>query len=126
MERVVTSSERSALVGSLDRCGCGTVSTDPPFSARGKNVARFFFHVRKGGELECDALGLELPDFASARQQAIRAARDLLADMATRGQDARGWTIEIADEDGVSLDWVPLPDMPMLQPMRPHAQNDNT
>ena len=95
------------------------------YSLTGAKMARFFFHVQKGGELECDALGIELPDIASARQQAIRAARDLLADMTIRGQDARGWTIEIADEDGAVLDWVPLPDMPMPQPMRPAAQNDN-
>jgi hypothetical protein len=87
-------------------------------------MTRFFFHVRKGDELECDALGVELPDIASARQQAIRAARDLLADMTTRGQDARGWSIEIADEDGQSLGWVPLPDIPMPRPLRPVARND--
>jgi hypothetical protein len=76
-------------------------------------MARFFFHIRKASELECDALGVELPDIASARQWAIRAARDLLADMTARGQDAGGWTIEIADEDGTPLDWVPLPDLPI-------------
>ena len=42
-------------------------------------MARFYFHVRTGDDLTEDPDGVELPDLAAAREEALRSAKDILA-----------------------------------------------
>jgi hypothetical protein len=42
-------------------------------------MGRFYFHLQHGGELLIDPEGTELPDCDVARQEALRSARELLA-----------------------------------------------
>jgi hypothetical protein len=84
-------------------------------------MPRYFFHVRTDTKIECDKVGLELPDLTAARDQAILGARDLANEMALRGRDTAGWTLDIANEAGQILERVliprPLPGEPPLRPI---------
>ena len=88
-------------------------------------MPRYFFHVRTDTEIECDEVGLELPGPAAARNQAMLGALDLANDMAMRGRDTAGWTLEVVNEAGHILERVLLPrPLPGQPPLRPIASLD--
>jgi len=71
-------------------------------------MRRFYFHLRAGDELVPDEEGIDLPDFAAARCEAIEAARELLAEAIKDGRAEVPEAFVIADEEGREIDTVPL------------------
>ena len=61
-------------------------------------MPRYFFHVLDGKDMP-DEDGVELPDRAAVRAEAIRASGQMLADMggAWHGEE---WQMNVADESG--------------------------
>ena len=63
-------------------------------------MARFYFHLRKMGQLVTDDEGLELPNKSTALREAQQSARELLADAIKSGKDTVPEAFVIADEQG--------------------------
>jgi hypothetical protein len=57
-------------------------------------VARYFFHTANGSR-DPDTLGMELPDQAAARVEAIRYAGAILADEPSLLQDGGNFRVEV-------------------------------
>ena len=72
-------------------------------------MPRFRFHSRRGGHLDEDLEGQELPDLSAAGREAFNAAREILADAVKFGHTAPD-AIVIADANGHQLKTVPLKD----------------
>ena len=70
-------------------------------------MPRFFFHLRDGESLD-DPDGIFLPDTRSARLEAIRNARDIMAEDVRRGRLALSSWIEVTDENGEAIFAVPF------------------
>ena len=66
-------------------------------------MPRYFFHIRKNGILEEDPEGAELPTLDAARNEAILAAREILAERVLQGQALDGDCFVISQEDGTVL-----------------------
>jgi hypothetical protein len=62
-------------------------------------VPRYFFSFRDGGELH-DNLGMALADEPTARDEAIRGARSIIADCARRGRLPLSARVQVEDESG--------------------------
>lgn len=71
-------------------------------------MPKFFFNIRRGGFLEVDDDGLELPSIDEAVQEATLAARDILTDKLVRGYFEDEECIEVTAQDGVVLGRVPF------------------
>ncbi len=61
-------------------------------------MPRFFFHVCNGNGFTEDEEGRDLPDLDSARSEAIKGARSIMADELQRGHLDLSSFIEIEDE----------------------------
>lgn len=70
-------------------------------------MPRFFFHIRDGESIE-DPDGMYLPDTRSARIEALRSARDIMAEDVRRGRLALSSWIEVTDENGEAIFAVPF------------------
>ncbi len=66
-------------------------------------MPRYYFHIRKGDVLAEDPEGIEISEAEPLEEEAIEAARDLLADGDLQGLDRRNWVYEIADETGATV-----------------------
>jgi hypothetical protein len=73
-------------------------------------MPRFFFHLRKGEAFDKDAEGRDLAESEALSDEAVEAARDLLAEGDRQGLDRRGWVFEIADEIGGIVLSLPFAD----------------
>ncbi len=62
-------------------------------------MPRYFFHVYDDIIAE-DEEGTELPNLAAARLNALRGARDLIAEQVSRGYIVRSHWIDVVDEQG--------------------------
>jgi hypothetical protein len=71
-------------------------------------MGRFYFHVKEGNEMISDEEGIDLPDVATATQEALRAARELLAEAIKLGKPTSPEAIMIADETGETLQILPF------------------
>jgi hypothetical protein len=71
-------------------------------------MGRFFFHLRAGDQWIPDEVGEDLPNFSTAQREALRAARELVADAIKAGEPVVPDALVIADETGRALDTVPL------------------
>ena len=70
---------------------------------------RYFFHFLAGNSRLDDDLGLVYADPAEARRDAIRAAREMMADLLRRNQPAPAeGSVEITDERGRLVDCIAL------------------
>ena len=63
-----------------------------------RSVPRYFFNTADGTR-DCDELGIELPNNAAARVEAIRYAGALLADQPEVLWDGRDFRVEVVTED---------------------------
>jgi hypothetical protein len=63
-------------------------------------MARFYFHLRKMGQLVTDDQGLELPNKWAALREAQQCARELLAGAIKSGKETVPEAFVIADEQG--------------------------
>jgi len=70
-------------------------------------MPRFFFHIRDGESVD-DPDGMYLPDTRSARLEAVRSARDIMAEDVRRGQLPLSAWIEVTDENGEAIFAVPF------------------
>jgi hypothetical protein len=71
-------------------------------------MPRYYFHVRDGGSLEEDQEGADFPTLEDAYEEAIQAAREILAQKVMANDVIDGQCFEIAAEDGTVLRSVPL------------------
>ncbi|CCM75127.1 DUF6894 family protein [Rhizobium mesoamericanum] len=71
-------------------------------------MTRYFFHVRDGDDLVEDTEGVELWDSTSAREEAIRAAREMLAEKLLSGERVDGELFEVTDESGRVVETIPF------------------
>ncbi len=83
-------------------------------------MSRYYFHIRKGEVLVEDPEGTEVAQTESLEDEAIEAARDLLADGDRQGLDRREWIYEIADETGATM--LTLPFSRTVEPDLPEAE----
>jgi hypothetical protein len=67
-------------------------------------MPRFYFNVRDGYDLDEDEDGVELPDAAAARAEALATVEELRDEL----QDARDIELEVTDETGRRLLSVPF------------------
>ena len=71
-------------------------------------MARFYFHLRKIGQLVADDEGLEFPNKWEALREAQQSARELLANAIKSGKDTVPEAFVIADEQGREIATLPL------------------
>jgi hypothetical protein len=71
-------------------------------------MRRFHFHLRHGDELILDSEGMDLADLASAKQEALTSARELLAEAIVSGVASVPDAFVIADETGREIDTITL------------------
>jgi hypothetical protein len=74
-------------------------------------MTRFYFHLVEGDDRLADEEGIELPDLASAREEAERAAREVLADAIKAGLPSVPDAFVIADEAGRDIARIALADV---------------
>ncbi|WP_427026323.1 DUF6894 family protein (plasmid) [Aureimonas ureilytica] len=67
---------------------------------------RYHLHIRNGDVLIEDLEGEEFPDLDTARREAVRCVRELLAERLRRGDVLDGEAMEIWDETGRLVDSV--------------------
>ena len=70
-------------------------------------MPRFFFHLRDGESVEGPD-GMFLPDARTARLEAVRSARDIMAEDVRRGRLSLSSLIEVTDENGEPILAVPF------------------
>jgi hypothetical protein len=81
---------------------------------------RLHFHIRQGDLLQSDPEGRDLPAGEVLLDEAIEAARDLLAEGDLQGLDRRGWVFEVADETGATVLVMPFTDA--IEPDLPSSE----
>jgi hypothetical protein len=69
---------------------------------------RYYFHLRIGGVLDPDKLGIELPDLETAYLEAFQAAQEMWSELLTQRADPLSRAFEIADADGQVLLTLPF------------------
>lgn len=71
-------------------------------------MPRYFFHIRQGDHFEEDLEGAEFETPEKAVQEAILAARELLAGKILAGEVIDGQTFEVMDEHRALVDRIPF------------------
>ena len=82
---------------------------------RSCSMPRFFFHLKDGVTL-CDEEGMSFETVDEARREALRAAREIMADEVKRGSLTLVDRIEIADEGGNPVTVVTFADAVRIYP----------
>jgi hypothetical protein len=59
----------------------------------------FFFHIRGGAVEAEDFIGMDLPNVAAARNEAVRSARDIMMDEIQAGRLSLKRRIDVEDQD---------------------------
>jgi hypothetical protein len=78
-------------------------------------MPRFFFHLRDGESVD-DPDGMFFPDAGMARLEAIRSARDIMAEDVRRGRLSLSFRIEVTDEQGEAILAVPFREVVEIEP----------
>ena len=78
-------------------------------------MPRFFFHLKDGVTL-CDEEGMSFATIDEARDEALRAAREIMADEVRHGRLSLVDRIEIADEGGNAVTVVTFADAVRIYP----------
>jgi hypothetical protein len=73
-----------------------------------EELLRFYLHIKDGEDLIRDEEGVDLPTAADARDQALHAARELVADAVKSGRDLGADAFLVADKNGKQLTFVPM------------------
>ena len=71
-------------------------------------MPKFYFHLRQGKDLIEDPEGVELPDVAAAHEEAIGAAREIMADRVKVGKVVNGEEFVICGEAGQPIATIPF------------------
>jgi hypothetical protein len=69
-------------------------------------MPRYFFHIREEDHIILDTDGAVLPDLNTAREEAVAAAREVLADMMRK--TLSGQELIICDDRGDELCTIPF------------------
>jgi hypothetical protein len=64
---------------------------------------RFYFHVRSQDGHDIDEEGIDLPSIDAARDEARKAAREMVAELVLQAESIDGMRFEIADQNGAVL-----------------------
>ncbi len=78
-------------------------------------MPRFYLHLYNGLGLTADDEGLDLPDLAAARDEAILSIRSLVSEEAKQGRINLDGRVEIAAEDGSCLQTIYFADAVALE-----------
>jgi hypothetical protein len=71
-------------------------------------MAKFYFHSRNANEFIEDDWGVDLPDLEAARKEAMRAAREIIAEQLLNNRAIPDEVFESVDADGTILAYLPL------------------
>ena len=71
-------------------------------------MTKFYFNVRDGDNIATDEEGSEMPDIYYAENEAIQAAREIMAEKVLNGEFINGQSFEISDENGTVVATVPF------------------
>jgi hypothetical protein len=72
-------------------------------------MSRYYFHLRLVDDrIIADQDGSDLPDAATARREALAAARQMLADAIKSGSENIPEALVITDSEGRELETVPI------------------
>lgn len=71
-------------------------------------MAKFYFHSRNANEFIEDDWGVDLPDLEAARKEAMRAAREIIAEQLLNDRAIPDEAFEIVDANGSVLAYIPL------------------
>jgi hypothetical protein len=71
-------------------------------------MPRFYFHFKRGEEVELDAEGLDFPSMEEAYLEAFRAAVELWGELLAKRQDPTTMAFEICDSAGNHLLTLPF------------------
>jgi hypothetical protein len=71
-------------------------------------MSRFYFHVRSGEGIATDDEGTECASVEAAREEALAAARELLADAIKASKDVMADCFIVADANGKELMVLPF------------------
>lgn len=88
-------------------------------------VPRYYFHVCDGSGFAEDEEGRELPNAEAARQEALKGARDIMAEEIRNGTLGLSSFIEVEDEHHTLLFTVAFEDVLSIDrsaPLRPRAR----
>lgn len=69
---------------------------------------RYYLNVRTDTELIVDDEGVELPDLGDAAEEALQAARDILADRVKHGEKVDDGVFEVLDKSGTTVLTIPI------------------
>jgi hypothetical protein len=84
-------------------------------------MARFFFHLKSGGELITDDDGIELPGLNEATREALQSARELLAEAIKTAKPTLPEALVVVDESGRPVLELPLVEVlpePLIKKLR--------
>ncbi|TWF43926.1 DUF6894 family protein [Neorhizobium alkalisoli] len=71
-------------------------------------MTRFYFHIRDGARYQEDPDGTECSDQQAAHEEAVVAAREILAVKVRQGEVIDGQVFEITDDTGTIVERLPL------------------
>jgi hypothetical protein len=71
----------------------------------------FYFNVRSNESFDVDEEGIELPSLDAARWEAMKSAREMVAELILHNQRIDGMRFEITDDKGNLLVTVPFKDV---------------
>lgn len=74
-------------------------------------MPRYFFHIRSHEDFVEDAEGVDLPGDAEAREEAVDAAREMLAERVRKGEVIDGHAFEVCDDAGTKVFTFPFRDV---------------
>jgi hypothetical protein len=78
-------------------------------------MTRYFLHLRDHTGVIVDPEGKEFVDLGAARDEAIDAGREIMAELVRTGRVLDGQVIEICDQSGLVLATVRLKDVVRLE-----------
>ena len=71
-------------------------------------MPRYFFHIRENDSFDEDIEGLDLPSVDDAHTEALKAAREMVAELVRHGEPIDGMTFEVVDETGSLVHRLPF------------------
>jgi hypothetical protein len=71
-------------------------------------MSRYYFHVRGKDQVDLDTEGIDLPDSAAARREAIAAARDMVVEAVVGDTAIDHRRIEVVSASGELVATIPL------------------
>ncbi|MDR6821083.1 hypothetical protein J2X76_006283 [Neorhizobium sp. 2083] len=75
---------------------------------KGLRMPLYYFHIRENGLLREDPEGAEFATLDQATEEAMRSAREILAEKVSQGRVVDGQVFEITDEEGTVRATIPF------------------